>query len=370
MEVGKEFAGFVLPFAAGTAFAAYSGAGCIKAACICASLSSAAAAVCASVLLYMVCSRKISSGTMGMIVSAGLCCGLMCGYSGEILTVSCPHEDGSFFSIHFGQRMKILADSLQFDGRQTNALIKALVTGDRSDIPPSVSRTFRDSGASHILALSGLHLGMIYGITAKTMSVAGNSRPAIILRAIVTTATCGVYTLATGASPSITRAFIFIAMAETARLTSRNRNLGTVLTGALVLHLVLSPVSVKSAGFQLSYAAMAGIAWIYPPLKGFWPADSKGRFRFAIMHRIWDTAAMSISCQATAGAVAWMYFGTFPRRFLITNLIALPLSSLLIPSALLAIVLEGIGTCPEPLCRIAGALADMLVRSLETICEM
>ncbi len=370
MEVGKEFAGFVLPFAAGTAVAAYSGAGCIKAACICASLSSAAAAVCASILLYMACSGRISSGTPGIIVLAGLCCGLLCGYSGEILAVSCTDEGGSFFSIHFGQRMKALADSLQFNDRQTNALVKALVTGDRSDIPPHMSRAFRDSGASHILALSGLHLGMIYGITAKAMSVAGKSRPAIILRTVVTTATCGFYTLATGASPSITRAFIFIVMAETARVTFRSRTLGRVLTGALVVHLALSPASVKSVGFQLSYAAMAGIAWIYPALKGFWPAGSNGRFRFAIMRRIWNTAAMSISCQATAGTVAWMYFGTFPRRFLITNLIALPLSSLLIPSALLAIVLEGAGTCPETLCRITGVLADMLVRSLETICEM
>lgn len=367
MVEGKEFVGFVLPFAAGTAVAVYSGISSFHDTCIFASASLAATALLTAAMLYMVCSRK-RNAAMAAVALTGLCCGLSCGFTSELLSLSDISATSSFFSEYFGGWMKQAIDRIDFEDRNTNALIKALVTGDRSGIPKEMARTFRDSGASHILALSGLHLGIIYGLVTKTLALAGNSRPAIVLRSLLTTSFCGFYTLSTGASPSITRAFLFIAMAETARLTSRSRSLGTILTGSLVLHLAVSPLSIKSVGFQLSYAAMAGIAWIYPPLKRIWPED--GRKRFRLMRWIWNTAAMSISCQLTAGVAAWAYFGTFPRYFLITNLMALPISSLLIPCSLVAMVLTGMGICPEIICRITGWLADVLVDVLGTICQI
>ncbi|MGM9734928.1 MAG: ComEC/Rec2 family competence protein [Candidatus Cryptobacteroides sp.] len=365
MVEGKEFGGFVLSFSAGTAVAAYSGVSCIHVISMLASVSLTSTAILASALLYMVCSRK--TGPAGAtVMMVGFCCGLACGFTADILSLSDISGNGTFPGGHFGGWMKETIGSIDFRDRDINALIKALVTGDRSDIPKEMTRTFRDSGASHILALSGLHLGIIYGLVTRILSFAGNSRTAIVLRSVLTTSFCGFYALATGASPSITRAFLFIAMAEAARLTYRSRSLGTILTGSLFIHLAISPSSVSSIGFQLSYAAMAGIAWIYPPLRRLWPDD--GTRRFSPLKRIWETAAMSVSCQMTAGAVAWAYFGTFPKYFLITNLVALPISSLLIPSALVSMILSGMGICPDIICKMTGWLAGLLVESLETIC--
>jgi competence protein ComEC len=85
------------------------------------------------------------------------------------------------------------------------------------------------------------------------------------------------------------------------------------------------------------------------------------------MKRIWESAALSISCQITTGPLAWIYFGTFPQYFILTNLIALPMTSLIIPAALLTLVLDSMEICPHILIRATEALANALCGALGTI---
>ena len=270
-------------------------------------------------------------------------------------------------------------DRIRFTDPDTNAIIKALIIGDRSDIPRHVTDAFRESGASHILALSGLHLGIIYGILTRLLSFMGNSPAARLARSLATVLTCGLYTLATGAGASIVRAFIFILFAEAARLHGRFRSTGTVLMSALLVHLVIDPPAIREVGFQLSYAAMAGIAFIFPWLKGFWPEDTseKSSWMAGILKHsprplrwIWTTASMSIACQITTGPLAWFYFGTFPVHFLLTNLIAIPLTGLIIPVALLTLMLSVCGICPDMISRACEMLVTALSQALEIISLM
>ena len=258
-------------------------------------------------------------------------------------------------------------DMLPFRHEETAALIKALLTGEKSSIPRDITDAFRTSGASHILALSGMHLGIIYGIVSNMLTPAGNSKEAVAGKALTTIIICGLYTLAVGAGASIVRSFLFILINETARVTHRNRNLKQTLSCALVLQLALSPSSVTSAGFQLSYAAMAGIAYIHPWLQGFWPEDGSGPNPF---RKIWEMASMSISCQITTGPLAWYYFRSFPIHFLLTNLMAIPLTGLIIPVALLTILLFSLGICPDMLIRFTEFLVSALTGSLTVIAGM
>ena len=259
-------------------------------------------------------------------------------------------------------------DSISFHSRDTNAIIKALLIGDRSDIPAHITEAFRESGASHILALSGLHLGIIYAISTKLLSFIGNSLWARGIRSIATVLICGFYTLATGAGASITRAFLFILIGETARLTGRFRSTGTVLMTSLLIHLAIIPQDLREAGFQLSYAAMAGIAFILPWLSRFWPETAERKSH--PLKWMWNTAAMSISCQITTGPIAYMYFGTFPVHFLLTNMIALPLTGIIIPASLLTLLLDIFGICPPILSRASEMLIAALSKALEIISSM
>ena len=274
----------------------------------------------------------------------------------------------SAFATNISENLKESIAEIPFREKDTKSLITALITGDKSGLASEIMASFRRSGASHILALSGLHLGIIYGIFKGILSVSGNGRKARILRAVIIVSACGIYTLATVASASITRAFLFILLNETASLTGRYKKTSNILWTALFIQLFFNPGSIKDVGFQLSYAAMAGIAYIYPHLKNFWP-EGKG-LAYKGLGWIWKSAAMSIACQVTTGPLAWIYFRTFPLYFLLTNLITLPLIGLIIPASLLTLGLHECGICPDFL---IGAVENMILgmtRCLEIIASL
>ena len=301
-----------------------------------------------------------------LIGSMLLSCGIFTGLNGLELHISAIESHGavSRAALKYGKMMEEAIDRIPFENTSTAGIIKALLTGNRENLTPDTIQTFRDSGASHILALSGLHLGILYGIVSKALKLIGNSGPLRICRSLLTIGICGFYTLATGAGASITRAMIFITVKEMADMTGRYYSLKTVLAVSLLLHLAFAPMSVTDIGFQLSYAAMFGIAYIYPHLKRICKNNWIG------LRKIWDSAALSISCQLTTGPLAYHYFGTFPQYFLLTNLLAIPLAGLLIPAALLTLALSAAGFVPDLLIGFTEWITITMTHVLKIIASM
>lgn len=301
-----------------------------------------------------------------------------------------------------------MISSIPFPHEGTAPLVNALLTGDRSSLDDSVMNSFRDSGASHILALSGLHLGIIYGILLKVTSIFGKHPTVKAVRSLIIISLCGIYTLATGASPSLVRAFLFILVNETARLTHRSNNPLRVYCAALFIQTAINPQVISSTGFQLSYLAMAGIFLLYPALKKWYPqkeaagdmliengaglTESDGlegvmidkgccrarRCRTSWMktivsaapRKIWDAAALTISCQVFTGPLAWWKFGTFPKYFLLTNLLSLPLTSAVMLLSVSTSVLFAIGICPDFLISLTDSCASLLLFIMKVISSM
>ncbi len=301
-----------------------------------------------------------------------------------------------------------MISSIPFPHEGTAPLVNALLTGDRSSLDSSVMKSFRDSGASHILALSGLHLGIIYGILLKVTSIFGKHPTIKAVRSLIIISLCGIYTLATGASPSLVRAFLFILVNETARLTHRSNNPLRVYCAALFIQTAINPQVISSTGFQLSYLAMAGIFLLYPALKKWYPQEEaagdmliekgagltesdglegvmidKGCCRAsrcwtswmktivsAAPRKIWDAAALTISCQVFTGPLAWWKFGTFPKYFLLTNLLSLPLTSAVMLLSVSTSVLFAIGICPDFLISLTDSSASLLLFIMKVISSM
>lgn len=328
-------------------------------------------------------------------------------------------------------------------GGDAAALLKALLTGQRKGLAPEAVAAFRTSGAAHILALSGLHLGVIYGILTRGLALLGRSRPAMLLRSLLAVAACGFYCLMCGAGPSLVRAFLFICINEFARHSpGRRREPLRVLCAALMIQLVACPGVIASVGFQLSYLSMAGIFILFPRLDAWYPAlsgllkghgsspspepsnlskghgsgsgpvlsglwrshenGSNAEFstadpddqdscqtekaciskpgwrsagaekasRFDLMRKVWSSAALSISCQFLTAPVVWMHFHTFPKYFLITNLLALPLTEALIISAVLTLLLSAFGLQPTVLIRLVDFLSRVLLSTLHIISSL
>lgn len=301
-----------------------------------------------------------------------------------------------------------MISSIPFPHEGTAPLVNALLTGDKSSLDSSVMNSFRDSGASHILALSGLHLGIIYGILLKVTSIFGKHPTVKAVRSLIIISLCGIYTLATGASPSLVRAFLFILVNETARLTHRSNNPLRVYCAALFIQTAINPQVISSTGFQLSYLAMAGIFLLYPALKKWYPQEvaagdmlvEKGagltesdgleggmidngccRARrcqtswmktivSAAPRKIWDAAALTISCQVFTGPLAWWKFGTFPKYFLLTNLLSLPLTSAVMLLSVSTSVMFAIGICPDFLISLTDSSASLLLFIMKVISSM
>ena len=268
-------------------------------------------------------------------------------------------------------RLQTLIDRVPYKDDRTGALVKALLTGDRSGLPREVIRQFRASGASHILALSGLHLGIIYLIIRRLLGVAGNTGMAKIIRCVATIACTGFYTMMTGAGPSCVRAWLFITISELASIApGRKKSAISVFWVSVTVQLAFDPGVIREIGFQLSYLAICGMITIYPWLQGFYPEADCAFAKFDPMRRIWNAAALAISCQVFTAPVAWNTFHTFPKYFLLTNLLALPLSTAIMGVSVLTIALSGIGWCPQFVVAADEACVQALLFVLEVISGM
>jgi len=286
------------------------------------------------------------------------------------LTASFPALGGhGFLEDAAGRAVEALRaeiDGIPFRSEGTAPLLKAFLSGDRSGLSRETVATFRTSGASHLLALSGLHIGIIYLIFDRPTRLLGHSPAARKVRFVLILSGAGFFTLMTGAMPSIVRAFLFIAINETLHLLGRPRKPVRVLCVALFIQLVLSPASIRDVGFQLSYLAMAGIFLVFPVLERWYPdAGRKDPVRW-----LWKTAALSLSCQLFTGPLAWYRFHTFPKHFLLTNLLAIPLTTGLMTVAVVTVALSAPGLCPDICIRATDTLCSLLVQVLEIISSM
>lgn len=279
----------------------------------------------------------------------------------------CPPETAHLRTKPIADALEAILNRIPFAGEHSGAVIKALLTGRRDELPHDTVAAFRRSGASHILALSGLHLGVIYAFLRRLLKPLGNSPLARGAGSFLTIAVCWLYASATGASASIIRAFLFICINEVGRALSGRRHspLGTLCL-ALTLQLCARPLLISTAGFQLSYLAMLGITLLYPRLKEWYPDERGG----LLLKKVWNSAALSVSCQVFTAPVVWWHFRSFPLFFLITNLIALPLAELVIIGAVASAALEAIAGCPPMLSYICGKAVVVLESSLEIIASL
>lgn len=309
--------------------------------------------------------RKAGEGALTAML---FCCGVFC-YSSRVLT-----GDIDFTALDWAAvRLRHMISSVGFRGEQTGALLDALLTGNRSSLPKETLTVFRHSGASHLLALSGLHLGILAGVVNKALKLLGNSRRAELFRTVAVIAISGFYTLMCGASPSLVRAFLFISLSSAAYFfPGRRPRRGAVLCGAATVQLAFDPLAINSLAFQMSYLAVMGIVFIQPVLEGWYPSDGS---RFDPMRRIWSAAALGLSCQITTAPLVWVKFRTFPGFFLLTNLLAMPLCEATIVAAAVLLLVCGVngkasGIIPEALIWIVDSLSGLLLKVLEIISSL
>ena len=216
---------------------------------------------------------------------------------------------------------------------ETRAVVKALAYGYQDEIPSETEETFRQSGAIHLLALSGMHLGLLYGVLTHLLAFAGNSPAVRRTRSVLIILVLWAFTIFTGCGVSILRAAVMFSIYEAGALLGRARSGVDSMALSAIIITVADPDAPSGLSFQLSYAAMTAIFLIYPHLRAIVPTRGK------VLGNIVDVCAMTVACQITTAPIIYLHFGTFAFFSLLANLLCTPLVSIamaLIPAALAA----------------------------------
>ena len=225
------------------------------------------------------------------------------------------------------------------------ATVGALTLGYKDDIDPEVRRHFQASGAAHVLAVSGLHTGIIYGLLVWLLTVGGRIRPMHenkwgrrAISAVIIAVMWG-YAWLTGMTPSVVRAVLMVSLFEIGRMFYRQSFSLNTIAAAAVLILLVKPSDLWSVSFQLSFAATAAIVMIIGSLSKSLPKPEKSRSR--VLPYFVGVIVVSIAAQLGTLPITIYYFGQVSSYFLLTNLMVLPLATLLVPCGLATIAFGG-----------------------------
>ncbi|MDR0833431.1 MAG: ComEC/Rec2 family competence protein [Candidatus Symbiothrix sp.] len=217
-------------------------------------------------------------------------------------------------------------------------LAAAMMFGDRSDVETGLKLAFANIGAAHILAISGTHFTILFGMLYYLLSFVGNSRRAKILKHGLMLPLIWGFAFMTGFSPSVFRAALMMSLwAIGDAFSFRSLTLNTVAIAAFFM-LLYEPVYLFDVGFQLSFLAVISIVLINPHLVKLYQS------RNPVLNYVWELCCVSISAQLGVLPLTVYYFHQFPVLFLATNLLLLPLSTIiigLIPATLLMVALVG-----------------------------
>lgn len=209
-------------------------------------------------------------------------------------------------------------------------IAEALMIGYRGDLDKAVVQAYTDTGVVHIIAISGLHLGLIYMSLWQLLQWLPQRRWMNITRALLLIIVLWAFSLLTGASASVLRsAVMFTTVAVGQLMISRHTNIYNTLAAAAFLLLCYNPYFLLDAGFQLSFLAVAGILLCYRPVYDWWMIRNKW------LDKIWQMMAVSLAAQMFTWPVCLLYFHQFPNFFLLANIIAVPMATILLYGGIL-----------------------------------
>ncbi len=257
-------------------------------------------------------------------------------------------------------------------------LIRALTLGDRSDLPPGTRALFRTSGILHIIAISGLHVGMLAWLITLPLRVVRLSRFYWIL---VLAPLLILYTALAGAPPSAVRACIMALFFFAAPLFGRRPDASCSIAAAAILILAWDPYQLQEPGFLLSFAIAGGLIGISPLLACAAPSFLRQDpwmlpeleplahrlLRFTAI-RLWELFLVSAAAWLIALPLTARYFGQLSLLALPANLAAVPLAFLLVALGALSLAADLVFPPASLLLnRLAAAFGSLLLRSMSTL---
>ncbi|WP_125042854.1 ComEC/Rec2 family competence protein [Bacteroides faecalis] len=257
----------------------------------------------------------------------------------------------------YREKLLALYRKLGFEGDEL-AVLSALTVGDKTELSESIRESYSVSGASHVLALSGLHIGLLYVLFSyilKLLDVKGGNAGKY-LRTLLLLLLLWSFAFFTGLSPSVIRSASMFSALAVAEVFSRKAISLNTLAAVAWFMLLCKPVWLFDVGFQLSFLAVASILLIQKPIYQLLPVKGwLGKY-------IWGLMAVSIAAQLGTAPLVMFYFSRFSTHFLLTNLVVIPLVTIILYMAVLML-------CLTPFFWLQSVMAEgcrLLLKALNT----
>jgi len=246
----------------------------------------------------------------------------------------------------------------------TRGVLYALVLGDDREMDRSLTDAYSAAGTVHLLAVSGLHVGMIYAVLTAIFSRVPGGRRTRWLRLLIQASLLWVYAGITGASPSVLRAslmFTFFLIAG--HVGKQNNSLNTLFASAALL-LCIDPGIATELGFQLSYLAVGGILLLQKPIELLVNVQNP------LLRNAWALASVSLAAQLTTLPLTVHTFGQFPLYFLLANLLVIPLATVSLYLGVLFLALSQWPVVAAPVAGLLAHITSLMNRAIRGIGEL
>ena len=252
-----------------------------------------------------------------------------------------PSEEKGIQFWAFQVREKIIRNLQKYNFEPEElAIVQALLLGQKQQISEEVYQNYADAGAVHILAVSGLHVGIVMLIIGWILSPLKRLKKGKFMRSFLIILCLWFFAVLSGLSPSVVRAvtmFSFISIGL--ELGRRTSTINSVFLSLLLLVLI-RPQWLFDVGFQLSYSAVFAILLIQPLLLKLWMPQNK------IVHYFWVLLSTTFAAQLGVFPLSLFYFHQFPGLFFLSNLVILPFLGLILGLGILVILLASLSLLP------------------------
>ena len=235
---------------------------------------------------------------------------------------------------------------------ESKQIALALLLGQKESLGKEVKQAYSATGTQHILAVSGLHVGIIYSILLLPLTFF-KQKGQLLQKSylILVLGLIWIYALMTGFSPSVVRAVVMFSLVTLGQMRKRKPSIWNILAFSALLLLVLDPAIQTDLGFQLSYLAVAGIVGLQPILLRMWAPSNR------VLDYFWQMATVTLAAQLITSPLTLHYFHTFPTYFLVANLLIVPLSYIILCAGVPFLLLAWIPMVGSTL----GAIVDFLL---------
>ena len=243
------------------------------------------------------------------------------------------------------------------------SVINALLLGQRQDISKNTYKSFTTSGTVHILAISGLHIGLLLLLLSIVFKPFTYFKYGNVMVSISIVLLLWSYAFIVGMSASVVRAVTMFSLFTIALYSHRLTNTYNTLVMSAFLLLLWDPYYVFDIGFQMSYSAVFAIIWIKPLFDQVWKP------KFFISKKMWDVFSVTVAAQFGVLPLSLFYFHQFPGLFFISNMVIIPLLGFLLGLGIITLIFAYFGWIPSLLFELFNTCISGLLRFVRFISD-